>query len=114
MFALPPHSTIEICSRSALCPSAWNTNGSAIFSVIPSTRIVAREKKSSARSASNSHMARKVSSTSIGRSRSIAVTPRSSRVTRFTSSSATTLRRPGECVVKKTWFPRSASSWMSR
>ena len=27
MLALPPHSTIEICSRSASWPSAWNTNG---------------------------------------------------------------------------------------
>ena len=112
-FDLPPHSTIEICSRSASWPSAWNTNGSAIFSVIPSTRIAAREKKSSARSASNSHITRNASSTSIGRSRSTAVTPSSSRVTRLTSSSAATLSRPGACVVKKTWLPRSASRWMS-
>ncbi len=34
-FDLPPHSTIEICSRSASWPSAWNTNGSAIFSGHP-------------------------------------------------------------------------------
>ena len=39
--------------------------GRAIFSVMPSTRIAAREKKSSERSASNSHMTRNASSTSI-------------------------------------------------
>ena len=80
---------------SASWPSAWKTNGRVIFSVIPSTRIAAREKKSSERSASNSHMTRNASSTSIGRSRSTAVTPSSSRVTRLTSSSAATLSRPG-------------------
>ena len=81
---------------------------------MPSTRIAARERKSSERSASNSHITRNASSTGTGRNRSTAVTPRSSRLTRLTSSSAARLRRPGACVVKKTWLPLSARCRMSR
>jgi len=50
----PPHSTIEMASRSGSCPSARKMNGKASFSVAPSTRSAARARNSSLRSASNS------------------------------------------------------------
>ena len=66
MFDLPPHSTIEICARSASWPSAAKIDGSTSFSVRPSTRIAQRERKSSLRSASNSLTTRNASSASSG------------------------------------------------
>ena len=66
MFGLPPHSTIEIPSRSASWPSARKTNGSVIFSVRPSTSSAARARNSSLRSASSSLSARKLAAAGSG------------------------------------------------